>query len=52
MVMGDDSSSEGRGFESWRCLLNGHFSHLIVVKMYFLLETTKINKKRPRMANI
>ena len=32
MVMGDDSCSKGRGFESWRCILEGHFFTLICYK--------------------
>ena len=31
--MGGDSCSEGRGFESQHHILNGHFSHLFVVKI-------------------
>ena len=33
MVMGRDSHSEGRGFESRHRILDGHFSHIIVVKI-------------------
>ena len=35
VVMGGDSCSIGRGFESWHCILDGHdvFSHSFVVKM-------------------
>ena len=33
MVMGGDSCSEGREFESQRCILDGYFSHLFVVKI-------------------
>ena len=33
MVMGRDSRSKGRGFDSWRRILDGHFSHLFVVKI-------------------
>ena len=32
VVMGRDSSSKGRGFDSRHCILDGHFSHLFVVK--------------------
>ena len=32
-VMGGDSCSKGREFESWDCILDGHFSHLFVVKI-------------------
>ena len=33
VVMVGDSCPEGRGFESQHHLLDGHFSHLFVVKM-------------------
>ena len=33
VVMGGDSCSEGRGFESQHHILDGHFSHLFVVKI-------------------
>ena len=34
MVMGGDSCSEGRGFESlFHYMLEGHFSHIFVVKL-------------------
>ena len=33
MVMGGDSCSKGRGFESQHCILVGHFSHLFVVRI-------------------
>ena len=33
MVMGRDSRSEGRGFESRHRILDGHFSHIFVVKL-------------------
>ena len=33
VVMGRDSRSKGCGFESWHCILDGHFSHIIVVKI-------------------
>ena len=32
MVMGDDSCLKGRGFGSWRGILDGHLSHRFVVK--------------------
>ena len=32
VVMGRDSRSEGCGFESWHCILDGHFSQIFVVK--------------------
>ena len=33
MVMGGDSRPKGRGFESRYWILDGHFSHLFVVKI-------------------
>ena len=33
VVMGEDSCSECLGFESQHCILDGHFSHLFVVKL-------------------
>ena len=33
MVMGGDSRSEGRGFKSQHHILDGHFSHIFVVKI-------------------
>ena len=36
MVMGGDSYSEGRGFESWHIILDGHFSHIFVVKVVMM----------------
>ena len=33
VVMGGDSCSNGRGFESQQCILDGHFSHIFVVKI-------------------
>ena len=40
MVMGRDSRSEGRGFDSQHRILDEHFSHLFVVKivMFFLKD--------------
>ena len=46
MVMGGDSHSIGRGFESWHRLLDGHFSHIFVVKFCNVcLKIPKINEK-------
>ena len=45
MVMGRDSYSKGCEFESWHCILDGHFSHLFFVKMLCVFEKTKINEK-------
>ena len=36
MVMGRDSQSEGRGFESRHRILDGHFSHIFVVKIVMM----------------
>ena len=44
-----DSYFEGRGFESQHCILDGHFSHVLVVKIVmFVLKKTKINEKEAR----
>ena len=47
MVMGGDSCPEGCGFESKHCILDGHFSHIFVVKIFndVCLKKTKINEK-------
>ena len=45
MVMGRDSCSKGCGFKSQHHILDGHFSHLFVVKIVMLFEKTKINGK-------
>ena len=54
MVMGGGSCSEGCGFKSRGCILDGHdiFSHLFVVKNNndVCLKRPKINKKRPGLA--
>ena len=35
MVMGGDSCSKGRGFESWHCILDGDiFTYVFVVENY------------------
>ena len=47
MVMGRDSCSEGRGFESRRRILDGHFSH-IVKGLWCLFEKTENERKRGR----
>ena len=50
MVMGGDSRSEGRGFESQRCILDGHFFTLICCKivLMFVCKRPKINEKEAR----
>ena len=44
MVMGGDSCSEGRGFESQHIILEGHLLHTFAVKIV-MVETKKINKR-------
>ena len=49
MVMGGDSRSKGCGFESRHCILEGHFSHIFVVKICNVcLKKTKNKRKRGR----
>ena len=36
VVMGGDSCSKGCGFESRHCILDGHFSHIFVVKIVMM----------------
>ena len=53
VVMGRDLRSKGRGFESRHRILDGHFSHLFVVKICNIcLKRPKINEKRPGMAHL
>ena len=52
MVMGGDSHSESRGFKSRQRILDGHFSHIFVVKVWNVcLKRPKINEKRPGLAH-
>ena len=44
VVMGRDSDSEGRGFESQCRILDGRVSHVFVAKI-LVLEKTNINEK-------
>ena len=44
VVMGGGSRSEGCGFESQRYILDGHFSLLFVVKLYWCLFEKTENK--------
>ena len=48
MVIGGDSRSKDRGFESQCRILdgNGILLHLFVVKIVMLFEKTKINEKK------
>ena len=50
MVMGGNSCTKGRRFEFQHRILDGHFSHLFLVKMSSLFEKTKINEKEAGMA--
>ena len=51
MVVGGDSCSEGRGFESRHSILDGHFLHIFVVQICNVcLKRPKINKKEARVA--
>ena len=34
VIMGGDSRSEGRGFESRHHILDGHFSHIVKIVMF------------------
>ena len=44
--MGGDSRSEGHGFESRHRIMDGHFSHIFVVKICNIcLKRPKINEK-------
>ena len=44
--MGDNSCLKGCGFESWRCILDGHFFTLICCKNCIAcLKRLKINEK-------
>ena len=36
VVMGGDSSTDGRGFESQHHILGGHFSRIFVVKIVLI----------------
>ena len=53
MVMGRDSRSEGRGFESQLRILDGHFFTYISCKncKNVCLKRLKITKKRPGLAH-
>ena len=46
MVMGRDSRSEGRGFESRHCILDGHFfTYIWCINCNVCLKGLKINEK-------
>ena len=49
LVMGGDSHSKGRGFESRHCILDGHFFTYICCKnLKCLFEKTENERKRGR----
>ena len=48
MVMGGDSFCKGCGFESQILKLDGHFSHLFVVKIVLFSLKDKNKRKRGR----
>ena len=41
VVMGGDSCSKGRGFESWTWILDGDFFTYIVKNVMFILQDRK-----------
>ena len=47
-MLGRDSRSKGRGFESRHRNLDGHFSHTFVVKILLLFEKTENARKSGR----
>ena len=49
MVMGRDSHSKGRVFESWHRILDGHFSHIFVVKNCTVCLKRPKNEKEARI---
>ena len=50
MVMGRDSRSKGRGFESWHCILDGHF-FTYCKNCNVRLKRPKINEKEAGLAH-
>ena len=48
MVMGGDSRPKRRGFESRYRILDGHFSHLFVVKIVMCVRKEENKWKRGR----
>ena len=42
---------EGSRFESQHGILDGHISHIFVVKILMFIEKTKMNEKEAWMAN-
>ena len=52
MVMRGDSCSEGCGFENQHCILDGHISHLFVVKIVMLFENTFQKNKQKHLKSL
>ena len=50
VVMGGDSHSEGCGFESRRCKLDGHYIFFTLIWCNVCLKTPEINKKKAGLA--
>ena len=48
MVKGGDSKSEGCEFESWRRILDGHFSHVFVVRIVMFVCKRRNKRNRGR----
>ena len=42
MVMGGDSCPEGHGLRSQHCILDGHFSHIIVAKIVMFFRFARL----------
>ena len=49
---GGDSCSEGLGFESQYCILDGHFSHTFVVKIVMFARKDENKCKRDQVWSI
>ena len=52
LLMGRDSCSKGREFPSRHCILDGHFSHLFVVKIVMCVGKDENKWKRGRVKPI
>ena len=50
VVMEVDSCTEGRGFESQNHILDGHFSHIFVLKIVMFLKKDENEQKEARHA--
>ena len=44
-VTGGDSCPEGHGFKSQHCILDGYFSHTVIVKILMFVSKGEINEK-------